>query len=105
MAAMEHDSAAGADVTSEGASGGEAKWSAIRALEPEFPGVVSEHVDFEVLDEGDEGAGRPARVRARVDVARWEAAESEALPEEPVERVRALVGRVTRGLGLRASVD
>jgi spoIIIJ-associated protein len=30
---------------------------------------------------------------------------SEDLPEEPADRVRALVGRVTQALGLRASVD
>jgi spoIIIJ-associated protein len=88
----------------EGASVGEAKWSAIKALEPRFPGVEAEDVDFEVLDAGDEAAGRAARVRAQVDPARWSEGADE-LPEEPVERVRALVVRVTQALGLRASVD
>jgi spoIIIJ-associated protein len=89
----------------EGASVGEAKWSAIKALEPEFPGIEAEDVEFEVLDAGDEDAGSPARVRATVDASRWDEGDADDLPEEPAERVRALVGRVTQSLGLRASVD
>jgi spoIIIJ-associated protein len=88
----------------EGASVGEAKWSAIKALEPRFPGIEAEDVDFEVLDAGDEEEGRPARVRARVDPERVDGGADD-LPEEPAERVRALVARVTQALGLRASVD
>ncbi len=98
------DSEADLIVEGEGASVGEAKWGAIKALEPHFPGVEAEDVEFEVLDAGDEAAGRAARVRAEVDPARW-AESADELPEEPVERVRALVGRVTQALGLRASVD
>jgi spoIIIJ-associated protein len=96
----------GADLSAEGAgaSVGEAKWSAIKALEPRFPGVGASHVEFEVLDAGDESAGREARVVARVDPSLWEGGADE-LPEEPVERVRALLVRVTQALGLRASVD
>jgi spoIIIJ-associated protein len=89
----------------EGTSVGEAKWSAIKALEPEFPGIDAEDVEFEVLDAGDEETGTPARVLARVDPSRWDEGEADELPEEPAERVRALVGRVTQALGLRASVD
>ena len=98
----------GESLTAEGtgASVGEAKWSAIKALEPSFPGIEAEDVEFEVLDAGDEADERAARVRARVDPARWEEGGGGAeLPEEPAERVRALVGRVTQALGLRASVD
>jgi len=82
---------------------GEAKWSAIRALEPEFPGIDADDVDFEVLDEGDPDAGRPARVRAVVDESGWE--DDEDLPADPAERIRELLTRVTRSFGLRASVD
>jgi spoIIIJ-associated protein len=103
MATEENGEALTAD--GEGSSVGEAKWSAIKALEPRFPGVEAEDVDFEVLDAGDEEAGRPARVRAEIDPARWSEGAAADLPEEPVERVRALVGRVTQALGLRASVD
>jgi spoIIIJ-associated protein len=87
----------------EGASLGEAKWSAIRALEPEFPGIEADDVEFEVLDEGDADDGRPARVRATVDESRWE--DDEDLPEAPAERIRAMLSRVTVGFGLRASVE
>jgi spoIIIJ-associated protein len=105
MAAMAgEENAEGLSADGEGASVGEAKWSAIKALEPRFPGVEADHVDFEVIDAGDEEAGRPAHVRARIDEARWDGASDE-LPDEPAERVRALVGRVTQALGLRASVD
>ena len=104
MPAMEGDEAdAGASAEGEGASLGEAKWSAIRALEPGFPGIEADDVDFEVIDEGDTEEGRPARVRATVDESRWE--DDEELPEAPAERIREMLGRVAVGFGLRASVD
>ena len=90
-------------VEGEGSSLGEAKWSAIRALEPEFPGIEADDVEFEVLDEGDSGDGRPARVRATVDESRWE--DDEDLPEAPTERIREMLSRVAVGFGLRASVE
>ena len=34
----------------EGATLGEAKWSAVKALEREHPGITSDDVTFEVLD-------------------------------------------------------
>ena len=49
----------------EGATLGEAKWSAVKALEREHPGITSDDVTFEVLDDGSESEGRPARVRHR----------------------------------------
>ena len=101
---MERDDVeAGASAEGEGNSLGEAKWSAIRALEPEFPGIDADDVEFEVIDEGDPDEGRPARVRAVVDESEWE--EEDGLPEDPVERVREMLTRVTRGFGLRASVE
>ena len=51
----------------EGSSLGEAKWNAVKLLEPRFPGVTADCVSFEVLAEGDEEAGVPARVRAELD--------------------------------------
>jgi spoIIIJ-associated protein len=87
----------------EGATLGEAKWSAIKALEREHPGVSADDVSFEVVDEGDEDAERPARVRAELDPERGDA--SAELPEEPAERVRAVLARVALALDLRASVD
>src|SRR3954447_15673968 len=87
----------------EGDSVGEAKWSAIRALQPDLPGLEADDVEFEVLDEGDADEGRPARVRATVDESRWE--DDAELPEAPVERIREMLERVALGFGLRASVE
>jgi spoIIIJ-associated protein len=86
----------------EGESLGEAKWAAMKALEARFPGLTAECVRFDVADEP--SPERPARVRAEVDVEAWRAV-AEEIPEEPAERVRAIVGRVVHGLGLRATVD
>ena len=79
---------------------GEAKWAAMKELEPRFPGITAECVAFEVLEEGD-GA---AKVRAEVDEDAWRDA-AEVIPEEPAERVRAVVARVVHAVGLRATVD
>ena len=43
-------------------------------------------------------------MRAEVDVEAWRAV-AEEIPDEPAERVRAIVGRVVHALGLRATVD
>lgn len=83
----------------QGDSLGEAKWAAVKELEPRFPGLTAEAVSFEVLDD----AG-PARVRAEVDLDAWREAADE-IPEDPAERVRAVVARVVHSLGLRGSVD
>jgi spoIIIJ-associated protein len=92
------------ELTAEGAgdSLGEAKWAAMKELEPRFPGITADHVRFEVVEEP--GDGGTARVRAQVDEDAWRDA-AEAIPEEPGERVRAVVGRVVHALGLRATVD
>jgi spoIIIJ-associated protein len=86
-------------VEARGESVGEAKWAAVKELEPRFPGVTADCVRFDVLEEG-EGA----HVRAEVDVDAWREAAS-TIPDEPAERVRAVVTRVTGALGLRATVD
>ena len=88
----------------EGATLGEAKWAAIKALERRFPGVGADDVRFDVLDEGSESEGQPARVSAELDLDRWQGV-LEDLPDEPAERLRALVTRVALALDLRASVD
>ena len=86
----------------EGGSLGEAKWAAMKALEPRFPGITAECVSFEVLD--DAAGGGPTRVRAEVDREAWRKA-AEEIPVEPAERVRAVVARVVHALRLHASVD
>jgi spoIIIJ-associated protein len=90
-------------VEGEGATIGEAKWSAIKALEREHPGIDADDVSFELIDEGDEAEGRPARVRGEIDPE--QAGGSMELPDEPTERVRAFLLRVVVALDLRASVD
>lgn len=90
-------------VESEGGCLGEAKWTAMKELEVRFPGVTAECVHFEVLAEGGEGVA--SSVRAEVDEAAWREAASAPLPEEPSERLRAVVTRVVQELGLRATVD
>jgi spoIIIJ-associated protein len=88
----------------EGDSVGEAKWNAVKLLEPRFPGVSADCVSFEILEEGDEDAGVPARVRVRLDEEAFDRVAHE-IPDSPAERVRAIVTRVVAGLELRASVD
>ena len=85
----------------EGDSIGEAKWAAMKELEPRFPGITAECVSFETIEDPEGGL---ARVRAEVDEDAWRAA-AELIPDEPGERVRAIVGRVVHALGLRATVD
>ena len=93
---------AGADNRAEGrgANLGEAKWNAVKELERHFPGLTAEAVEFEVLEDSEAAA----HVVGEVDVGSWERSAGD-IPEEPVERVRALVSRVVSALGLEASVD
>jgi spoIIIJ-associated protein len=81
---------------------GEARWAAMKALEPRFPGITADSVQFETVEQP--GPDRAAWVRASVDLEAWREA-AETVPEEPAERVRALVGRVVQALDLRATVD
>ena len=81
---------------------GEAKWAAMKELEVRFPGLTQDCVRFEVEEDG--GADGPSQVRAEVDEEAWRAA-AETIPEEPAERVRAIVARVVQALGLHATVD
>jgi spoIIIJ-associated protein len=89
-------------VEASGDTLGEAKWAAMKQLEPRFPGITADCVRFEVVEEPE--AGGQARVRGEVDEDAWREA-AEVIPEEPVERVRAVVARVVHALGLRATVD
>ena len=89
-------------VDAEGASLGEAKYTAMKELETRFPGVTVECVRFEVVSEGN---GDPARVVGEVDEDAWRDVAEADLPEEPAERLRAVVTRVVQTLGLDATVD
>jgi spoIIIJ-associated protein len=89
-------------VEAEGNDVGEAKWKALKQLEPRFPGIDADCVAFVVVSDGDDGG--PARVIGEVDEAAWRKASME-LPDEPIERLRALVIRVVHELGLNATVE
>jgi spoIIIJ-associated protein len=86
----------------DGDSLGEAKWSAMKELELRFPGLTADCVRFSVLEEP--AGDRPARVSGEVDLEAWERT-ADLIPDEPAERVRAVVARVVQGLGLHATVD
>ena len=86
----------------EGDTLGEAKWTAVKELEVRFPGLTADCVRFDVTEAAGDGA--PARVRAEVDLEAWRAV-AETIPDEPAERVRAIVARVVNALGLHATVD
>ncbi len=86
-------------IEAEGASLGEAKRNAFKELEHDYPGVSHDDVEFEVLEEGD-----LVRVAAVLDLAGWEE-HADELPDEPAERVRAVVSRVVLALELEGTVD
>jgi spoIIIJ-associated protein len=88
-------------VEAEGNSVGEAKWNALKQLEPRFPSINAECVEFVVVSEGGDG---PARVVGEVDEAAWREVAT-TLPDDPAERLRALVIRIVHELGLNATVD
>jgi spoIIIJ-associated protein len=91
-----------AQIEAEAETSGEAKWAAMKELERSYPGIDVEQVEFEV----DESAEGGACVTARADLAAWRLSQAQfEWPEEPAERVRELLRRVTAHLGLRASVD
>ena len=88
----------------EGTTVGEAKRSAFKELERDYPGLSQDAVEFEVLEDPGSDEERPARVAATVDLDAWEEGHGE-LPDEPAERVRAVVARVVLALELEGSVD
>jgi spoIIIJ-associated protein len=80
---------------------GEAKWAVMKELEPRFPGITSDCVEFQVLADGDDG---PARAAGRVDGGAWEEIAT-TMPADSAERLRDLVTRVIHALGLKATVE
>jgi spoIIIJ-associated protein len=84
-----------------GPSVGEAKWAVMKELEPRFPGITADCVEFQVLADGDDG---PAHVVGQVDDGAWEEVAT-TMPADPAERLRDLVTRVIHALGLKATVD
>jgi spoIIIJ-associated protein len=96
-------------VEATGETVGEAKWSALRELEKQHPGLDKGSVRFQVVSEGERGllgvGYTPARVIATVP------AEEAAAPAEPRDEsplaaeVRALVERIVYAIGVTGRVD
>ncbi len=96
-------------VEAEGETVGEAKWTALRELELQAPGLDRDAVRFDVLSEGERGllgvGYTPARVAASLDAEGARAAAPER-DETPLgELVRGLVERVAAAAGVPCRVD
>jgi spoIIIJ-associated protein len=99
-------------VEATGETVGEAKWSALRELERQQPGLDKAAVRFQVVSEGERGllgvGFTPARVIASVSGAAAEAA-APAVPvaddSELAGEARELVQRIVDGIGVNAQVE
>jgi spoIIIJ-associated protein len=99
-------------VEATGETVGEAKWSALRELERQRPGLDKSAVKFQVVSEGERGllgvGFTPARVIATV-AAETVAPVAPALPPEDetelAAEARELVQRIVDGIGVSARVD
>ena len=94
-------------VEATGETVGEAKWSALRELEKQHPGVDKTSVRFQVVSEGERGllgvGFAPARVIAIVSAdATAAVAEDES---ELAAEVRELVERIVDGIGVSAQIE
>jgi spoIIIJ-associated protein len=99
-------------VEASGETVGEAKWSALRELERQRPGLDKSTVRFQVVSEGERGllgvGFTPARVIAIVSA---DAATTGAAPAPPADEsdlaaeARELVQRIVDCIGVNAQVD
>jgi spoIIIJ-associated protein len=99
-------------VEATGETVGEAKWSALRELERQRPGLDKSSVRFQVVSEGERGllgvGFTPARVIAIVAA---DAAAPAVLPSAPADEselageARELVQRIVDCIGVNAQVD
>jgi spoIIIJ-associated protein len=99
-------------VEASGETIGEAKWSALRELERQRPGLDKSAVRFQVVSEGERGllgvGFTPARVIATVSedaVAPLAAAVVRDDETELAAEARELVQRIVDGIGVGAQVD
>jgi spoIIIJ-associated protein len=96
-------------VEATGETVGEAKWSALRELEKQHPGIDKAAVRFQVVSEGERGllgvGYAPARVIATAPL------DAERVPVEPRDEselaadVRELMERITLAIGVSGRVD
>jgi spoIIIJ-associated protein len=99
-------------VEATGETVGEAKWSALRELERQRPGLDKSAVRFQVVSEGERGllgvGFTPARVVATVSA---DAVSSPAVAPAPDDEsdlaaeARELVERIVDGIGVSAQID
>jgi spoIIIJ-associated protein len=99
-------------VEATGETVGEAKWSALRELERQRPGLDKSAVRFQVVSEGERGllgvGFTPARVIATVDAAAAAPADPAAAPVDESDlaaEARELVSRIVDGIGVNAQID
>jgi spoIIIJ-associated protein len=95
-------------VEASGETVGEAKWSALRELEKQRPGLDKSAVRFQVVSEGERGllgvGFAPARVIATVSAERAPSAPP-ADESELAGEVREVVERVVDGIGVTARIE
>jgi spoIIIJ-associated protein len=99
-------------VEATGETVGEAKWSALRELERQRPGLDKSAVRFQVVSEGERGllgvGFTPARVIATAPVDAAAPATQVAAPVDESDlaaEARELVQRIVEGIGVNALVD
>jgi spoIIIJ-associated protein len=99
-------------VEASGETVGEAKWSALRELERQRPGLDKSAVRFQVVSEGERGllgvGFTPARVIATVSAEAPVAVERAAPAADESDlagEARELVQRIVEGIGVNAQVD
>jgi spoIIIJ-associated protein len=98
-------------VEASGETVGEAKWSALRELERQRPGLDKSAVRFQVVSEGERGllgvGFTPARVIAIVSADVPVAVDRVSAPDESdlAGEARELVQRIVDGIGVNAQVD
>jgi spoIIIJ-associated protein len=99
-------------VEATGETVGEAKWSALRELERQRPGLDKSAVRFQVVSEGERGllgvGFTPARVIATAPVDAAATATQVAAPVDESDlaaEARELVQRIVEGIGVNALVD
>ena len=98
-------------VEASGETVGEAKWSALRELERQRPGLDKSAVRFQVVSEGERGllgvGFTPARVIATVSADAPVAVDRATAPDESdlAGEARELVQRIVEGIGVNAQVE
>jgi spoIIIJ-associated protein len=99
-------------VEATGETVGEAKWSALRELERQRPGLDKSAVRFQVVSEGERGllgvGFTPARVIATVDAAAVATVDPVVAPVDESDlaaEARELVSRIVDGIGVNAQID